>query len=426
MQIRKMKEVRKERFLQAVSLADTAGAFLLALCPIVQHYRGIWMDAGEELLCLLLPWLLLRLFARRRLNVKVIVPLAAYAVWVFLTSQLDWGTAAREGMLLVYFAAAANDIGYMPRLQKAARAVAFLAGCLIWIQYLCYYLLGFHLQLVPTGRLLESAGQWISLAQTGRISVTGNRMKFYRPSAFFLEPSHMALYLTPVLLGLLLSPEKSRRNRRMAAFVSLAMLLSTSGLGIAVVVIAWLVYGLFYREKGSDEQGVVCLKRNQLIFAGMFLVGLLLLYSTVDVFRSSVSRIFVGTDGQNSALEGRMLTGLRSVSHLSGLSLLAGRGNAISIADWNMSGFFYTLYKHGVTGCVLSWWFYVRCIRLLKREYCWLAVMVLLLSFFTVHTYAAFYRMYFVSILLQGYGVCQRRSVLETWLRDLKKGISQS
>ncbi len=413
---------------RAVRITDGAGAFLLALCPILQHYRGIGMGAAEEMLCLLLPYLVFRMLARRRLSVNDLLPLAAYAVYAAVSYRFDRGVVAREGLLLIYFAAAANNLGYIRRTFRASLAISVMAGVLIIGQYLCYYLLDFHLQLVPTRLLLESAGQWKALAKTGRISVTGSLMRFYRPSAFFLEPSHMALYLTPPLLNLLLSPGKTRRKKHLAVFLSLAMLLSTSGLGIAVVMLAWMVYGLMKPEQTEENRQRTKgrLKPGHIAFIGAFLVLFLVLYATVDLFRASIQRIFIGTAGENSAIQGRLSTGLRSLSHLSGFSLLFGTGKAVSLADWNMSGFFYTLYKHGLVGCILSYWFYFRCFRVLKREYFWLAVVVAGLSLFTVHTYAAFYRMYFVSFLLQGCSVCRTRSALDMFVQKLRKGIVQS
>jgi hypothetical protein len=65
-----------------------------------------------------------------------------------------------------------------------------------------------------------------------------------------------------------------------------------------------------------------------------------------------------------------------------------------------------------VIGCCLSYWFYVRSLFRLKREYVWLTIIIVGLSFFTVHTFAAFYRMYFICFILGGYVLAHRKNTL--------------
>ena len=80
-------------------------------------------------------------------------------------------------------------------LYKTGVFVSMVASAALLLQYACFYVFGFHLQLVPTGLLLPSADQWVLGAQTGLAGITGKMRDFYRPSAFFLEPSHTYIYL---------------------------------------------------------------------------------------------------------------------------------------------------------------------------------------------------------------------------------------
>jgi len=79
---------------------------------------------------------------------------------------------------------------------------------------------------------------------------------FYRPSAFFLEPSHFAVYCIPVIVTTLFSRTgDEKRERQIALFISTGVLLSTSGMGIGVVIICWAFYLLFiFGRKGENRK----------------------------------------------------------------------------------------------------------------------------------------------------------------------------
>ena len=388
------------------NVIDGIAALLLALCPILQHYRGIFgLDASELILCILFPYLLLQLFSKRHLAVKILALPALYFLYISFSHGFHMIIFLREALLMVYFVGALNGVKFIKLVIKMARIVAVFAAVLICIQYVCYYLLHFHLQLVPTDLLVDSAEQWVLLAKTGTISVTGKQMAFYRPSSIFLEPSHMALYFTPSLLLTLLQSELTRKERSIAVLLSIGVLFSTSGIGIGVMVGTWLLYGGFYagnRDAKHKFKLKEIFKIKHLIYLGGFAAIALVMFFTVDVFRNSVVRIFSSSTGSVSAIDGRVSTGIKSLSHLTGIKLLIGRGTEVSLVDWNMAGFFYTLYKHGLIGVALTYIFYLQCLKKSKREYFWLILVFIVCSFFTVHTYAAFYRMFYISMMLVG------------------------
>ncbi len=392
---------QKER---ATAIVDELNALLLGICPILQHYQGIFMELGSEVLILMLPLTALRLLVKRKLYFQPILPCILYALYVATAHGLALHSLAREAILLAYYAAVLNGCVDIGRLFRITKIIALFAFACMLIQYLCYYLLGFHLQLVPTGLLLDNAQQWVRLAQTGVISVTGSRMAFYRPSAFFLEPSHLSIYCIPVLTILLTSNRFGKREIQQAVLITLSILLSTSGLGIAFAAAAWLMYGAVYY--GADDQGRRArvrelLRTRSVVFLLFFVLLFVVLYASVGVFRSSVNRVLFG-----NAIDARTATGIRLLQMLSGTSLLFGRGTSYQISSWNISGFFYTVFQYGIVGLVLSYLLYFNTLRKkVRREYRLLAFFIILLSFFTVHTFAAYYRLYLVSFVLCGYRI---------------------
>ncbi|HML48158.1 MAG TPA: hypothetical protein PKE04_15555, partial [Clostridia bacterium] len=221
---------------------DKACAFLLAICPILQHYRGVYNNASSVILILLLPYVFFRFLGKNTRRFAVVLPLVLSGLFETVNHGVTFAKFGREGLLICYFIVALSGVVNVRQFLKVSTYITIAASAVIMLQYACYYVLGFHLKLVPTNLLLDSAEQWIRLAQTGRISVTGAYMDFYRPSAFFLEPSHLALYCCPPIAFLLLSPGMDRWRFRMAILVTLGVFLSTSGLGMAIATAVWLLY----------------------------------------------------------------------------------------------------------------------------------------------------------------------------------------
>lgn len=172
-----------------------AGA--LALIPILQHYIGVVDNAGTTILAILALYLVLRVFPRlHEIKFSQVQCIAVLAMF-FIYKVFDHGTSfievAQACMVIGYLLAVALDCINMSVIVKAASCVGATAGVCLVAQYFCYYVLGFHLQLVPTSFLLAESEQWVLGAQTGLVGVNGEASAFYRPSAF--SWSHPSFYV---------------------------------------------------------------------------------------------------------------------------------------------------------------------------------------------------------------------------------------
>ncbi len=385
-------------------LLDKIFAAILALCPILQHYDCIIKDAGTVFMAVAFCYFGIQLLRAKRWHFGIVLPLVAMSLYEIVNHGTGVMEIAREALLIGYFVAAASGVVNFKYYVKAATCVAFSAGALLVVQYVCYYALGFHLQLVNTAWLDSGAEQWVLLAETGRISVTGKPMSFYRPSAFFLEPSHLTLYTFPLLGLSVLSPKMDLKRIIVASVLSLSIILSTSGMGIAIVFGFWGLYLVRHLMGDGDLR-----RRIKTLFRPKNLVwifGLILifggLYAFFEPFRMSVNRIFSSANGKN-AIEGRMGTGISAIKSLSGVEFWLGKSDWGNVHKWNMAGFFYTFYTQGFIGVLLSFGFYVYTLIKTKDAYFWLAFIVIGLSLITIHTHAAFYMMYYVMIMLGGH-----------------------
>lgn len=168
-------------------IEDEICAFLLALSPILQHYQGIFEDLGITVLLITCIWYCLKLFRVIR-NIRIPTMILGLLIFQLYKSVIHgssfMGMAYAFVMIFIYVVASTGLIN-LSFFMRASCSIATLASILILVQYACYYLLGFHLQLVPTKFLLSEAEQWILGAQTGLAGITGKIGTLYRPSAFF-------------------------------------------------------------------------------------------------------------------------------------------------------------------------------------------------------------------------------------------------
>ena len=225
----------------------------------------------------------------------------------------------------------------------------------------------------------------------------------YRPSAFFLEPSHMFLYVFPILFVFLLSPNIDNWRRKIAILLTVGLFLTTSGMGIGVSCFAWILYLGFNSGKLNNIKLKNVFRIKNLIMLITFCIVFIVLCFTVPFFRDSIVRIFVGESGGSNAIEGRTAQGFNLIANLTGVKLLIGVTSTTVGIQFNMAGFVATLYKFGIIGTFLSYAFYVKNAICQKVPYKWIAVVIVFVSFFSAHTHGIFYMLYYVIILMMGY-----------------------
>ena len=385
--------------------SDKFVAFLFAVSPILNNYQSPIVIAGITILILMFPYGMIKLLRAELITSKAVgLVLPLFLFWMF--KVVDHGTTVTElGQVMVYmvlvlvFATGCID----PKLLlRYATMVACFASMCIMVQYFTYYVLKFHLTLVPTNLLLDGSSQWIQLAKTGRISVTGRTMAFYRPSSFFLEPSHMFVYLSAPLYCAVLS-DNFKRDKFKALLITAGTVLSTSGMGLMATAIVW---GLFFAKNGVNSRrfSLRNLLRRETVVILLLGIGVLVIcFFEVEFFRRSLLRIISSGDDYSNAIEGRLGSASVLMSQLSFKELLVGISDHYSEVDFHMTAFNATMYKYGIIGTALSYIFYLRCLIELKNQYFWLAALLTGLSFFNPHTHGTVYMLYFVTILLNGY-----------------------
>lgn len=399
------------------STLDKICAFALAVSPLLQHYKGLYVNAGYTIFFIISPYILLKLFVKVRyekISAKCFI--AALLLLLFQLYKIFDHTIGLNKLLyglfmLVFILAIASGCINVRYFVKISSFICCMSGIFLIAQYILFYLFRFHLQLVPTSLLLPESSVWILGAQTGLIGITGKNNGFYRPSAFFLEPSHLFIYCFPILCLVLLSTNIDRRKMKMAIIITIAIVLSTSGMGLGVTVGIWGVYFILYSSAGKNIQNkiVSIFSIKTVCILIIFLLFFILCYFNIEFFRNTVDRIFSsGNTGNSSAIDGRTRLARNLIESLSGKTMVFGLTDNVSNIEFNLPGFYSTLYKYGIIGVILSYLYYIFGLLRLKGSYFWINFIIILISFFTAHTHGTFYMLYYAVVLMNGYHMAGR------------------
>lgn len=387
------------------SRIDAVVAIFLSLTPILQHYKGIYENAGATILIICFPYLVLKILYKRYIDISrlmVILPVIIFDVYKAVDHGITFRSAAHAILMIVIYVALANNCINTYFYLKSCFIIAELACVLIIFQYITYYMLGFHTQLVSINLLLPSCEQWFAGVKTGLISITGSRNGFYRPSAFFLEPSHFFLFVMPVFILTLMSNRCNKWKIKRAILFSVGLIFSTSGMAVVFVVAIWGLHLVFYSSELDKYQfrGKVSRIRLMLIILG--LIGAIIIYFKVPFVHSALNRIFVGDQYGNTAISGRTHQAQLLLSQIRGSQFIFGVSRDASDIAFNFSGYAATQYKYGIIGVVLSYVLYVKGVVFTRRQFRMVSVFAFVVSFFSAHTHGTYHMMYYSWIIFEG------------------------
>ena len=388
-----------------ISFGDKFCALLFALAPLLQHYKGIVENAGFTVLILITPMLFLRTYYKLKVglvNKKCFYAIIPLIIFFFYTILIRDFNGMRLGYVLllswIFFCVSNGSIN-ISYFFKCATRIAILATIAIIIQFISHNLLGRTIDFRPLSLLSTQENIWV------RTSVNyGAAGYLYRPSGFFLEPSHFFLYSFPIITVLLLSVNRDKRSFQTALFVSLGLLLTTSGMGIAALIGLWTLYFLIYK-KVTDYTLSSLIKQlsvRSIVIVILLGIVLYLAYRFVPFIQNAIDRVFV-EDETSNAIDGRTRLVKNYVSGITGRAVWFGTPNAMADLDFNIPGFFATYIKYGIFGLLFSYWFYLQGVFKLKGPYFWLSIIIVVISYFTAHTHGTFYMLYFVFFLMNGY-----------------------
>lgn len=193
--------------------------------------------------------------------------------------------------------------------------------------YLIFQYIAFHI----FGVILPWVLPFLQVYQEGYNSIDFSSffVDFYRPYSFFLEPGFYVQFLLPLLVIFLFS--KKYRDIKAAIFLSLGIVLSTSGQGLLITPLIWAGF-IFLKYKKNF---------GKLILGIMASLLVIFAFKDTVIISRSLGRLF---GGENASSYLRMIQPIQMFNSLPTLNQVIGIGynniEAIFGATYlNSSGF---------------------------------------------------------------------------------------
>lgn len=306
---------------------------IIALVPILGLYRFLGFDIGLGVILVSITGAItiFRLMTSGKAELSFGLIVITYLYYIIRKS----GYYSDQLFLIM---AMINIVGFCfnsidsVKLRKYIEAVAMINSFLVILQAFSHYVLGFNLILVNETLLNEG----VQLA-----SINGT---LYRPSALFLEPAHFAEYCAIALISVLFPNDNGRAKLKKAVFITIGCLLTTSGIGIAIVLGIFGWYVLFTRRKHRTKIIYLVLWAFIIAIVAVFLFQ-------IPFFRLAIQRVFGEVDGYN-AFRGRFWAWDIVIGQMKGSTLLWGYGSPDFFKGY-MTGIMQIIVQYGVAGLIL-------------------------------------------------------------------------
>lgn len=316
-----------------------AYAFFIAMIPIVMMYKTPFLKTGisTTLVALTMFYAILVILANlRTIKMSTVLPFIIYCIYVIIRSDGNVTSILLCIAIIVHMLAFCCGVIDIWHIRKFIETISLIAAIAVMLQTVIYYIFKTHFQMIAFNLCIDDIYSYYKLITTG-ISEG-----LYRPSAFFLEPSHLAQYAAVGLASCLL---REKPKYIAGIIISVGIFLSTSGMGIILTFCIWGWYILLVIQKQKGKQKVVTILLI-IIIAGITL----LILSQFTFFQTALRRI-TGT-GSGSAIWGRTLYWDYYIKPLKGKDLIWGMGyNALPKVY--MTGFMETVFCYGIVGVVL-------------------------------------------------------------------------
>lgn len=221
--------------------------------------------------------------------------------------------------------------------KKTIIGLSVVASLIIIVQTILYYTLHYYWSVIPLSWFKPELQEGYASLKYSQTSVIG----LFRPSAFFLEPSHFSQYSLVGLAFCLF--DNTLPSVKKAVIIALGLVLSTSGIGI---VYGAVLFVIFFFATG------VLNKKNLKYLALGCTVIIIVYFILAKIGVVDLLKIRFASTGRNSGILGR-LGDLKYVFHdFSFRDFLIGRGYGIAMTNESnfLPAFFRWIHQLGLIG----------------------------------------------------------------------------
>lgn len=371
---------------------------LIAILPSISIYAsGIpGVNLGEILLILFALIGLLKKGNNNIVQSKYLLIISFYIVFITLISMLFDSSQINDVFvrtirflfyIFVVFFLSRKFFDFDTAID-AIRNVSIIATFFIIGQTVIYRALGF---------VLKGFLPFLSLYSKEYESINYElfyETVFYRPTSFFLEPAHFAQYIVFGIVICLFNKNFKLKDFYIGIFLTLGIVLSTSGQGLVIAVFVWgiFVIELLISLNKSREK-----KLLEVIIPFFSLISAPFIFSS-EAIRNNVVRLLNSTT--NSAISARSQGYLAFFDKTNLFSKILGAGYGNTPEGYWFSGFAYILYCTGLIGVILMLIFFANQYRVSSLKLGKMLIIVTILLSISAEIFNSYWLVFTFSLIL--------------------------
>lgn len=309
---------------------------VIGVLPVIMSFKIPIVNIGfsTALLCLFVVFAVSRIKIGYNVTLKLVI--SAVIVYLIIRSLEAPFNIVLLLITYIHLIGFSNGTVDSKVTRRTIEIVSYVSAYIVIVQTLLYYFLGIRSTLLVETFLIDANKYYVA----SQIKAFG----LYRPSAFFLEPSHYAEYCCIGLLSILFPGKNRNPNIGRAIIVALGCLCTTSGIGIGLCLGIFVAYAFFAeRAKGTRLSYVVLY-----LVVGAIVAVLLMRIPFIQV---ALQRVFGDVDGYN-AIWGRTLYWDRFIDTMSPINKIFGYGYGSRPAEY-MTGVMILIYCYGYVGVAI-------------------------------------------------------------------------
>ena len=324
-------------------------SIIIALLPILAitkyNISGIYLDR----LCLVLFSLITPFVSIKRgtilVDFKRTAIIIAYCL-VVTANAFMYGTCGAFGIVsiwLIIFIGLSQTIytfGDFYIIKKVLLTVSAIAALVVIVQSIMFYGLGQYWTPIPKSIYNPAIIEKYSTFLSSSIDLANG---MFRPCGIFLEPAHMAEYC---IIGLAISLFEDNKNNIISILISIGIIFTTSGIGIALVVCVWIYKAIRDRKSGNS-----ILRLHTIVILGVAVVGIIIVLNQIGVADILKYRFTFGNSG--TGFSSRFSSVSQAFKGFGFFQCLFGVGFDKTNPMW-LSGLFSVIWQIGLVGLVLQ------------------------------------------------------------------------
>lgn len=256
--------------------------------------------------------------------------------------------------------------------------IIYILTAAIVLQYFIYYAFGTTYNIIQLPGL-NYTEEYVSL----------NTSNNFRPSGFFLEPSHLTQFVLPIIVFELFGKYKSIRK---AFIFSACCLLSTSSTAVILLLVIWILYFLIQSSCSPKEfiKSVILLLIISII--------IYFAYKNISQITYAVDRLM---DTESNVYSGRLGAGEKLVQSVSGIQRFIGYGYGNVDNSIYMNSINYMYYCGGYF-LIALWGLFALDIGIYGNRITKIMLLCLVILCFACRIFISMYLMYYLIFAICG------------------------